>query len=116
MNFIDTHCHLNDEKFSADLNEVVKRAKNIGVNRIIPRRLSSLPKSLTVCMRASAFTLKKLKTSMKINRLKKSLNLPPTKKLWQSAKSDLIIIGKKIPTFDLLNKKFLFDSWILRGS
>ena len=35
MEFIDTHCHLNDEKFSADLDEVVKRAKNFGVNRII---------------------------------------------------------------------------------
>jgi len=35
MEFIDTHCHLNDEKFFADSYEVVKRAKNIGVNRII---------------------------------------------------------------------------------
>jgi len=35
MEFIDTHCHLNDEKFSADLDEIVKRAKNFGVNRII---------------------------------------------------------------------------------
>ena len=35
MNFIDTHCHLNDEKFSADLIEVVERAKIAGVNRII---------------------------------------------------------------------------------
>ena len=35
MNFVDTHCHLNDEKFSADLNEVIERAKNAGVNRII---------------------------------------------------------------------------------
>ena len=35
MNFIDTHCHLNDEKFSADLNEVYERSKNVGVNRII---------------------------------------------------------------------------------
>ena len=35
MEFIDTHCHLNDEKFSADFDEVVTRAKNFGVNRII---------------------------------------------------------------------------------
>ena len=35
MEFVDTHCHLNDEKFFADSYEVVKRAKNIGVNRII---------------------------------------------------------------------------------
>ena len=34
-NFIDTHCHLNDEKFSEDLNEVISRAENVGVTRII---------------------------------------------------------------------------------
>lgn len=35
MNFVDTHCHLNDEKFSDDLMEVFERAKSAGVNRII---------------------------------------------------------------------------------
>ena len=35
MNFVDTHCHLNDEKFSDDLIEVIERAKIAGVNRII---------------------------------------------------------------------------------
>lgn len=35
MNFVDTHCHLNDEKFSGDLMEVVERAKSSGVTRII---------------------------------------------------------------------------------
>ena len=35
MTLIDTHCHLNDEKFSADLEEVVSRAENVGVTRII---------------------------------------------------------------------------------
>ncbi len=35
MNFIDTHCHLTDEKFSADLTGVVERAKNSGVGKII---------------------------------------------------------------------------------
>ena len=35
MNFIDTHCHLSDEKFSEDLNAVYENAKNIGVNKII---------------------------------------------------------------------------------
>ena len=35
MNFVDTHCHLNDEKFSDDLIEVIERAKSAGVNRII---------------------------------------------------------------------------------
>ena len=35
MNFVDTHCHLTDEKFSADVEEVFQRAKNLGVNRVI---------------------------------------------------------------------------------
>ncbi len=35
MDFVDTHCHLNDEKFAADLLEVVGRAENSGVRRII---------------------------------------------------------------------------------
>jgi len=35
MKFIDTHCHLTDEKFSADLIEVFERAKNFGVEKII---------------------------------------------------------------------------------
>ena len=34
-NYVDTHCHLNDEKFDADLNDVIERAKNAGVTRII---------------------------------------------------------------------------------
>ena len=35
MTLIDTHCHLNDEKFSDDLNEVIARAENDGVKQII---------------------------------------------------------------------------------
>ena len=35
MNFVDTHCHLNDEKFSEDLEEIYNRAKNFGVTKII---------------------------------------------------------------------------------
>ena len=35
MNFVDTHCHLNDEKFSDDLEEVYIRAENFGVTKII---------------------------------------------------------------------------------
>ena len=33
--FIDTHCHLEDENFSADRTEVLERAKVAGVERII---------------------------------------------------------------------------------
>ena len=35
MTLIDTHCHLNDEKFSADFDEVVNRAESFGVTKII---------------------------------------------------------------------------------
>ena len=35
MTLIDTHCHLNDEKFSADFDEVVARAESFGVTKII---------------------------------------------------------------------------------
>lgn len=35
MNFVDTHCHLNDEKFAAEVDAAVARAENAGVNRII---------------------------------------------------------------------------------
>lgn len=35
MMFIDTHCHLEDEKFSDDREEVIERAKVAGVERII---------------------------------------------------------------------------------
>jgi len=35
MNFIDSHCHLDHEKFAADLDGVLKRASDAGVNRIL---------------------------------------------------------------------------------
>ena len=41
--FIDTHCHLEDENFSADRNEVIERAKSSGVERII--NFGSTPQS-----------------------------------------------------------------------
>ena len=35
IKFVDTHCHLDDEKFAEDLIEVIERAKSAGVTRII---------------------------------------------------------------------------------
>lgn len=35
MIFTDTHCHLNFKAFTKDLESVIKRAKNAGINRII---------------------------------------------------------------------------------
>ena len=168
MNFIDTHCHLNDEKFSADFDEVVKRAESLGVDRIInfgdtlkssaqvvklaekfngmyagvgvhPEEIENFDENKSVDTIVELAANKKVvaigeigldyyweknpdvrlaqqKIFVRQLDIARQLNLPPTKRLWQSAKSDLIIIGKKIPTFDLHSRKFLFDSWILRGS
>lgn len=35
MKLVDTHCHLDDEKFFSDLAEVIERARESGVTRII---------------------------------------------------------------------------------
>ncbi len=35
MRFIDSHCHLDHEKFAADLDGVLKRASDVGINRIL---------------------------------------------------------------------------------
>ena len=35
LSLIDTHCHLDDEQFADDLNEVIERAKSVGVTKII---------------------------------------------------------------------------------
>ncbi len=35
MKFIDVHCHLEDERFAIDLDEVIKRAEEVGVRSIL---------------------------------------------------------------------------------
>ena len=35
MNLIDTHCHLDFEVFSEDLNVIIERAKSVGVDKMI---------------------------------------------------------------------------------
>ena len=35
MRFIDSHCHLDHEKFAADLDGVLKRAADVGIDRIL---------------------------------------------------------------------------------
>lgn len=47
MNFIDTHCHLNDPSFSDRLSEVVERAKAAGVGALIVPAydMESLPRT-----------------------------------------------------------------------
>lgn len=52
--FIDTHCHLEDEKFSDDRAEVLKRAKDSGVEQIINFG-STLKSSITVTDLAKNF-------------------------------------------------------------
>lgn len=34
MKFVDVHCHLEDERFSEDLDKVIERAKSVGVSSI----------------------------------------------------------------------------------
>ncbi len=41
MEFIDTHAHLYVEEFSSDIDEVLQKAKNEGVNRIITPAIDS---------------------------------------------------------------------------
>jgi TatD DNase family protein len=59
--FIDVHCHLHDEAFDSDRDEVVERALNSGVETIITSTLSmrELEKALSIaekydCVRVSA--------------------------------------------------------------
>ena len=35
MELIDTHCHINDRRFESDLDDVVRRANEAGVNRMV---------------------------------------------------------------------------------
>ena len=35
LSFIDTHCHLDGEEFAADLDEVVARAREAGVTKVL---------------------------------------------------------------------------------
>jgi TatD DNase family protein len=35
MRLVDVHCHLEDERFVKDLDEVIKRAKDVGLNAIV---------------------------------------------------------------------------------
>ena len=52
--FIDTHCHLEDENFSADRAEVIERAKIAGVERIINFG-STMQSSIAVAELAKTF-------------------------------------------------------------
>ena len=53
--FVDTHCHLEDENFSADRAEVIARAKSAGVERIINFG-STLQSSIAVAELAKNFS------------------------------------------------------------
>lgn len=57
MNFIDTHTHLDGEEYKDDLAEVVARAKQAGVSRVlIPAiNLKGLPHLLEVCRQYAGY-------------------------------------------------------------
>ena len=35
MHFVDTHCHLDDERYEGDLDAVLKRTRDLGVEEIL---------------------------------------------------------------------------------
>ena len=121
MNFVDTHCHLNDEKFSDDLIEVIERAKSAGVNRIINFG-DTLKSSAAVVELAEKFAGMFAGVGVHPEEIadfdknsKKFLNLQKIKTSWRLAKLAWIIIGKKILKSDYCNRKFLLNSLKLRG-
>ncbi|MDA9314369.1 TatD family hydrolase [Alphaproteobacteria bacterium] len=50
MKLIDTHCHLDFETFSEDLEEIINRARSVGVTKMITisTKLSNFPKLLNL--------------------------------------------------------------------
>ena len=51
MKIIDSHCHLDFEKFEDDLDEVIKRAKDSGVSKILTicTKKNNLNKNIYIC-------------------------------------------------------------------
>ena len=52
LDWVDTHCHLNDEKFAADTGEVIARAEKAGVRRMI--NMGDTPESSAWAARLAA--------------------------------------------------------------
>src|SRR5579883_3115713 len=51
MRLIDSHCHLDDEKFAADFDAVIERAKAAGVERMMAIGTGNGPPDLEVAVR-----------------------------------------------------------------
>ncbi|MFL2802143.1 MAG: TatD family hydrolase [Paracoccaceae bacterium] len=51
MKIIDSHCHLDFDKFDSDLDEVINRAKNTGISKILTicTQKEKLAKTLSIC-------------------------------------------------------------------
>lgn len=51
MTLVDTHCHLDDEKYFEDFDEVLKRSRAEGVTRIVipGADLKDLPRAVSLC-------------------------------------------------------------------
>ena len=48
---IDTHCHLDDEQYKDDIDEVIQRAKNAGINKIFVPGIcrKDMPHLINIC-------------------------------------------------------------------
>lgn len=59
MGYIDSHCHLCDEHFESDLQEVITRAKDAHIEKmlIICSRLSEVPKALALKEKDDSFDI-----------------------------------------------------------
>lgn len=54
---IDTHCHLDDEQYKEDIDEVIQRAKNAGINKIFVPGIcrKDMPHLINICNKNKGF-------------------------------------------------------------
>ena len=81
---IDSHCHLDHEPLLSNLDEVIKRSKNVGINKI-----------LTICTTVSSFD--KIKEIVKKDKIIfGTYGIHPHETKNNKVSTDLIIILKNL--------------------